>query len=839
MKTLRAKISCYASHGVWKIVNPLLSSLAPKEVSDPFDAKQTEMMKFHVTTLHEIEPSNLDSYYLAPHIILYFFDSKSQQEFKKNELPTLETFRKKYTRGYINIQYVFVNDPKKTGTKSFFGDGSNYIPYLQLQLNDLSVFHIKSNGEIKKKDVSNAWNDYTTLIKQSVLQRVEDLKKLTQNVTKIQDFRNALTYVSIYDDLGYYSYSLQVLNHTKKQLLKNASEIFDCFMSRASYGYSLDLSTGSDEAEEQLASSPDSIPLYDLLFILSKRVVSCYFSLERPWSSIEAVWVFLTENLNTISSTGLLEQHQINLWVANVLAILIQFCQNEISMGRTQTFKYYTASLEWYLRILPVINADLDKYPPAEEAKLGRNVLEVLQEKDGLRHEMNKLYERLCLIYVNNGYIRSAALVAQAERQYTHASNKEKTFMHQMVRPLTKGPRFQNLQIPSPESYKTLKDKECMLAAAIHLVIGGEDSEVAAKVLNDFFSAAHPNVEAMKFNFPISVDVTQKVNPTRGQISKFNMKFICPFQHKIHVPLVSLIFRSETKNLSSIIAKDVEIFDGATAEFEGVFDYVGVQKLFSVEFHAQNLCLQIQMTNTKYHIVVDQEIPPFTLKIELPEYLLPNWQYALIKLQCSQKMNLQMKVNGIKYKSGMLKLENESTDIKPTINDKNEMVFEDVPEGNHELYVLIFAQNVGSFSITVSSENHSETVEQKFQVSEFLDVKVEYLRSTGVGMITGSTDIQRGIGIQSISFLDKNGATMESNAIGIPAPLGPSKRTALFEINGVPETAVVTLSQEGLKPFTLRFNVSEIDEEIVEMGSEIAVAPLTVLIPESSNLFTV
>ena len=144
-------IIVYSSENLWNLLLKYFESLAPKESTRIYENK---LIKIKPKFIRTDTPENLSNIRLAPYLLLALFDSANKNEFLEKDKNRIFDWSKNYSKRYIPFQAIFVDDPKKTKSKNFFGEGSNFINFLNNEFRPLSSILIKSNGEPKKKDIN-------------------------------------------------------------------------------------------------------------------------------------------------------------------------------------------------------------------------------------------------------------------------------------------------------------------------------------------------------------------------------------------------------------------------------------------------------------------------------------------------------------------------------------------------------------------------------------------------------------------------------------------------------------------------------------------------------------
>ena len=830
-----AKIVVHASDAVFKLIDPIFASLAPKEIRNPFDSTGQQNLKFRAKIIRTDDIKEIDDYHKAPHLIIYFFDSQNKQEFQKNESAKIKEWTRKYDRSYVPSQIIFVDDPKKTKTNNFFGTGSNYVPFLQQECKDLIVLPVKADGTLKKKVITEKWKDIADDIKIGLIKRVETLKEKTITPDSLDTFKLVLSLTNIFDDLGLFDSSFGVLQHTKVVILQKKEKIAPCFINEESLTHQFDMCRGSDDVEKHICNT-QNVPLYDLLFIIFKRQMQCYLSMQKPWLGIQALWDFLVFVEPQAMSSGLLTPIELKLWLCQALNDLIAGCGNERAMGRNQRVNIFIAALEWYLRLIPELYEGREQLPKEFKFKVSNEIKNLLTSEEEFKKYMQVYYEKLGGIHTMEGNLRAAAIAAQKELFYSQDEKKKRTLIATMTRTAVIGQNPEYIAPHVSDDFRTLNRGEMLRAAARSLSNGNKDSVPAAELLSSFLDTQQTEQCEISLRIPVYVTVKEDQKPIRGEEGTFSFIIHTCFKETIKCNKMKLVLEDQDGNRESLRNKSGEVSEGAEIQLTGKFKKAGSFKPIQLHLYAGRTILVVGLINTDTYIDVEEPLPAFDVLVQLPEYLLPCWQHALVTFVLTKEDTLSLRVAGIQSKITALHLQN-GNEIKPTVGVKNSWIFQNIPVGRHELYMPVLANKAGELKIEVTSQQLKVERIQHYEVSAFLTIAVVYKPSSSVAMLTAYTDAARGMQLEDCKFLDTSGKQLESEATGIPAPVGTSARTAIFEVDGTPETACVTLSQKGLKPFTLRFNIENVEDSDVSPPAQKAVTPLTCVLPETSNPF--
>jgi hypothetical protein len=227
---------------------------------------------------------------------------------------------------------------------------------------------------------------------------------------------------------------------------------------------------------------------------------------------------------------------------------------------------------------------------------------------------------------------------------------------------------------------------------------------------------------------------------------------------------------------------------------------------------------------------VNPQPKALSMSVEMPRFLLPDrWQIALVQLTLVRPVELlRIDISGLSFKPADLNI------LGVSKHPENGMYFTNLATGNYEMYLPIKTDSINSGTLRIeAAPDRAETMvhDVSFTVSEFLGVKLVYREKTGVAQLSANVTSACVIDITDVQFYGRQREVLEAEVFGLPMSLGLTKSSALFLLKAVPESAMIFVQQQGLQPFSLRWDMELFDEEAVGEKTMESVAPLTILVP--------
>jgi hypothetical protein len=222
---------------------------------------------------------------------------------------------------------------------------------------------------------------------------------------------------------------------------------------------------------------------------------------------------------------------------------------------------------------------------------------------------------------------------------------------------------------------------------------------------------------------------------------------------------------------------------------------------------------------------VRERLSPVSLSVRIPEVLLPDrWQVALVKVTANRVLpQLKLGVNGLAFKPAPLMQNNRVTN-----ESENGLLYSNVSRGTFEIFLPI-RPTVDARVVQI--EAHGATAEVAFTVAKFLEMKLICRVATKVAQLSARVTTPCVIEITGIRFNNHNNEPIDAQETGLPMKPIETTRSALFTLNAVPESALIYVQREGIRPFSLHFNVEHLEEDALFEEDVRPMTPVATLIP--------
>jgi len=819
------------SEPLWKTISMLFTTLAPKEISIFLDEKTNKKLRVKPKFILTSNPQNLDDLRLAPHLLLYIFDSANKAEYLEKDQKKIRQWSFENSRRFLPCQTIFIDDPQKTKSKSIFGDGSAYLTFLSNEHRPLQTILIKKSGEPRKKDIMANWTSLYDKLSLGLMERITYLKERIKSTPSLDILRYSFQLSYIYTDLTLNHMTIEVLN-ISKGIIENNPSLFSQYISGDNLAFEFDLKKDSMDFDYIIRNQ--SPTQYAVLYFVFRRAIECYITLESSSFVILASWDFLVNGFPVISSFFPEEPKLPLLWLADALFELQAFYENCKPLDMDERKTIFAASVSWSIKCLKeLFSINPNPIPTHLQSRYKNYLSKVFLSTQSCKQEVCRLYDVLINHYSRMAMYRSLSTTLIHKADFMSDLNSD------TLKIIAKGTMFshfpfafQKLNRETIDSLTVAERLHCCLKA-----IGSScDSKIAVESLSALFSKK--NIEKVSLNGMIPIYFTVSENQTQiVQNEKIVVSFIChcPFEGSIFCSRFRLVVMSQIGVYENLERKHITLQNGATIELKGSLRSPGAYQIIKAEIRAGEVCVSIYLPRTDQIIFVKEPPPLFDFSIEFPEYLLPSrWQHALLKFSVNRiAPSIELKVAGIMVQPASLFNKETGDELKPDHDNKNVSKYFGVPIGEHELYLPVHAQRSGVFKIEAFSNGKTIKKEVPYNVSEFLEFKVIYKSSSKIAQLTALSKSQCDLNINAVSFLDNENSIIENQTIGIPASVECSTRSALFILKENPEMAVVELQQKGLKPFSLRFKIDYIDDDETNEQQKKTVSPITPIIPVS------
>ncbi|OHS99106.1 hypothetical protein TRFO_34555 [Tritrichomonas foetus] len=863
-----------------QIIAQTMAETCPKEITAVFNDTPQMVVPFKAHIITNQGPQKLDSIVNAPHLLLYFFTCAEKNDFIKSVKPNYMNFYKANRRDYAPIFPVYINNSKTIKGKSIFFNQGIYS-FLQTELGNVQTIEIKANGKPKKENFDHIWPVFVSSIVQSIATRITILRNLiNKQPLSVDTFRHSIRLAILYDHVSCYQKVIETADVTDKLIIKHY-KMFK-FVNPRSLNYRFDFCIGADSISTRIFSEDPTE--YDLRFLLLKRRIQAMVCSEDTIGAIDAAFTFLLSVADRIRREKNISEYGYSLWMTQALNDLQLQCAKEKEMGHTVPVNHYTAILEWYTKILPrmhklymkratassnasssspispsfstdnsplsALSGETDEQSskplpqPEKPEKQTRSssvrknsgdfaLLEkILSTDERFNEEMEKGLSTLINLYMGCGYSRNAAITMNKIRQYQEDSSRYLTASAITITKKGYSHLFDNISeellnsIPFEERIssccRVLSDKR------------SRDREVAAKVLSSILTDPSPKKIRVSMNIPLTLEIANDSDFSCVETEQTNLKikFKCEFPGEIKAKRILVGMQNwRFTKIMYFEAQDVTISDGTIITVSNTFWKAGAYVLYNVKFINGESILNIILPPTKELIHVDPRPLPVDFEIEMPDFLLPRrWQLALLRITVARPVEtLEFKVNGLSYRPAPLRNKN-----KEVVEPENGLTYSNVDAGTHELYLPIQPLVSGSLKIEASANKTSVSREVRYKVSEFLEMKVIYRLATKVAQLSASVKSNSNLTITAIDFYGKENEKIECESIGLPAVVSNSTTTALFILKSEPEVANVWVKQMGLKEFSLRLNVEQLNDEVLinqTKDEHMIQSPLTTIAP--------
>ena len=320
---------------------------------------------------------------------------------------------------------------------------------------------------------------------------------------------------------------------------------------------------------------------------------------------------------------------------------------------------------------------------------------------------------------------------------------------------------------------------------------------------------------------------------TAYEETTIEFEVFCDFEgsfllQNIHVGLVD-----PDLGMAYFKASNVEIHNHSRFKAFGMFRR---PKPFSPSCLIVESQLRLFFPTVNQLIHVRKRLPPFSFTIKFPGILLPKlWQKATLNLYVSTQLSsLSFFVEGLKYSPSEIILENGDT-IMPT--ESGVFSYSNIPPGKHVINVSVFASKSGVVKIKAISNDIELTKSTNFQVTDYLNVNLQYRKLTKIAQIEVFSYIPCNLTIQNVEFFDESeNNKINFTAFWLPTTVTTIKKSLLFVLDSEPSVADIIVQQGNLDPFPLRLKViSKSETDLV--GNELEpYTSATPLVPENFNL---
>lgn len=836
-----------------QLIGSALNTTRPTEIASSFSDNPNKSLKLKAQIFINQTPLNLDDVCKAPHLLLYFFHCTTKDDFLKTELQRYLNFHKANRRDYISLVPIFISKGSVKKSK-LFGQSNSFITYMQSQLTNLQVIEIKSSGEVSNSGIQKIWSYLTSQISHSQSLRITYIRsQIIKQPATIDTFRYAFRLCLLYEQVSLYQKCIESLDEANKLVTKNNNLLK--FIEPQDLFNRFDFTAPIETICNQIFTKVSTEYLFKFVFM--KERVKILLASRNTIDAITTSFSFLQSNFHSIETNPSVSQYDYNIWITQALYDI----QRQILKGKKSKSslpaQQCISIMEMYIDQLPIVyqlysqknkeNLDLSD-PLFENPQLDAptqsafaDLEQILMQKQTFTNEMTRSIKNLISFCNDNGFSRKSALHVNKLRKYLDPDDYNKYKAQSTMTIIKKGYPHLCEDITQEMINNISLDDRIYVCCRILGDHFSKNREMATSILSNLLtmkSTKQKYKQAM--NLPIrltfyhSQDEPEKTY-IEGEKAMIPIQVHCNFPGKIKCNrlLVGLMSWKFIKNIY-FDCSDVEIYDGCIINVTNTFAKPGPYVIYNLRLQAStDQLINVILPSSKEILHVDPRPLAFDFEIDLPKYLLPRrWQLARLKVTMREESeSLELKISGtLSYRPAALRLNN---------NEKRDpedgLIYSNVIQGVHDIYLPINPTTTESGQLKIEAVANKQSIsrEAKYRVSEFLELKLLYRRSTKVAQLTAFVKSKTELSITGVDFFGKESAAkLETESIGVPFNVQHSISAAMFILQQEPATCNVWVKQKGLKEFSLSLNVEVINEDASPKDEEEVVqSPLTILVP--------
>jgi hypothetical protein len=750
----------------------------------------------------------------APHVTAYFFTCSGRTSFRSSVRQLVSEFVEQYSRPHSPVIPIFVH-VMKTKSLSLFSAPVTPFPRIQTEFASAQMVTIKVVGRPRKFDIRKLWQFMVAQIAAAVEFRLGAMRDRIAPPVTVDTFRWCLRLASLYDDICFHDRDAELMAQSLELLERNRG-VLPGFLGDRSLAIPLDFARSCKDIDGWILSGPPCE--FDFQFAFFKHIYQSFTLLERHTDAIRFSLTFILKIMERVRGDLTVSIVQFEIWVVKALADLATVCSREWETGHTETTLIFASVIEIYSSHLTKLFEEISKgglSPP--------DGIQVATQEQ-FDQEMRRVLQISMKIYENLGYRRKLALTER----------KLATFC------------------PGDSQQLKLSSASTIISSYSSFLIGPEilsdigplgfreEFELCAKILWDKrahciqpkaaerLSTLMRNEEwqgILKVNIPIRFEL-DSVEATVGESFDLIVRFVCGFKGELVCPRLWLSWYSvDIQSSAHFSISECRLFDGCTLALCGFFEYPVTYLPHCVTISVGNGSFRSSLPENTISIRVGGRPSPVSLSIHIPEVLLPDrWQVALVNVTANRALSqLELGVNGLAFRPAPLVQNNRVTNESET-----GLLYSNVSRGRFEIFLPIKpTDDAGILRV----EAQGATAEVPFTVAKFLEVKLVCRVPTKVAQLSARVTAPCVVDLTGIQFNDHNSEPICAQETGLPMKLIRTTTSALFVLSAVPDSALIYVQREGIRAFSLHFNVEHLEEDALFEEEMRPMTPVAALIP--------
>ena len=811
----------------YNIFIDIFKKYQPKSIEIEFDQLQKKTLQLKPSYQHLSRCSDLDFITKAPNILLYIFSCAKKDDYVKKYQEKIKLWFRANSRPYINPICIFLNDPKITKSKSIFSGFSNFYQLLTEEIPNLQSLLILPSGEIQEESIQKLWTYLQEEISKSYQNRISWLNELIKGQPSLDIFRRYLELSLLYEQIALFH---QAVNNSQQafDLVEANPQLFPSFFSDKSFNYPFDFSQSADNFEEEIAENMAS--QYDLLYVIFKRQVQNLLFMENPGFAIELGYTFLVRTNDKVKRCLItqVEEPQYHFWLCQSIYDIAAACMKEFHTGHRETADKLVSSIQWYIQEFKVLCKEAQT-----QDSMHNHRFPILSKMVATKESQDKeIVAQLSNIIDVTSTCKFYRLNALANLELIKYQNVKKEVYNKAILSLIiLG--YSSLMSELTEGMITGMNLPDQIVSACALIRDKSKKyrELGVKLLNNLMTKENHKQSDQKYEISQVLPVYYEFQQDKPfvQFQEVDIDVICRTADDIvfHTDIFKIGLIGANNFMVWLTAKDVTIKNGNKITLHGGFKNAG--GYFPIYHRYQSndsLTIHHTLPLNDFVIHVEPQPLPVDIQIKMPNFLLPNrFQHAQLKIQITRVIEeLKLDVSGITYQPQSLRLESGKL-LEPT----NGLCFNKVPPGNHILYLPVNPVKSGVFKVDTEACGQKITLKTNYKVSDFLELKVLYKKSTNIAELTASLKAKSKITITDVTFYDEKDQEVKCKSFGVPMELETNSVSSLFILESPVDAAEVKLQQDSMRPFSLRISVESIHSEDTEVHQ--VSPPLTPFVP--------
>lgn len=894
-KMFEPVIVFHATNEIWRLIYIPLTQNMPNEMNFTLIDKTTRRIKCRPNLLRTDDPPHLKTISCAPPTFVYCFVCTSKSDYTNTIHDQIANYYQQFEKRFNCIVPVFINDLSQT--KGIFGGASAIETAIRANYPDLQVLTIEKNANISTSNIRHFWESIMQHTHQAMNARIKilnDLLLIPQNKRSIETVRYFLRLIYIFSSLTLIDLQEQTTKRAINEI-ETHPHFFKEFIKNEELLKPIDAFNFSEYQESNLTREIPSEFAMRQAFLRLK--IHSNLSFKGEPATVEYAWefyIFLMNHVDKIPITDEYTNARVIVWLTQYLYEMAQICLKKGPVRRFYTFilNTYISELDRLesigdftnLQDFPVVSIVRDKSTFEREKnrlmkalfdtylklKLNRYALCMMSRLSD-EDIVNVDYQLLIKTPIK-GFTQYAPELRLDHLMKLSTETKIRLACRILCDCSGEGPINQKYAdfgaLIMNDLFGKSEDPPPFIPFSLHLPLyvkanlpvclrrrrstmsasaipGMRRSSVSSRRESDgsYFGDFEDEVAA-DGKTPIFTGfcVNQEVEIEFEIFSDFGS------QTSFNVNRLKVGFSDQNRNLTFFEASNVTIANHNHFKAKGLFrrpvPVFPVCLVFGNEF-------TLPLPNVIQVIHIKKSPPPFKFAMKLPELLLPGlWQKATINIDVLTPLKtLDIAINGLSHRGEVLTLQplqNKDGEVTTYGNGTNfiekrkaselgeGLSYSDIPLGHHQLNFQIFAKKSDELKVQVSSENHRVKKSTKFTVSEYLDFKIVYRKTTKAAQLVVASKQPCNITLMNVDFYDEN----ENNRIictpfGLPAKVEQVKTSILFLLADKPDTADVWLQQDGLASFNLNLKVEQMDEDQLNISEPPTQIPTTILIPQN------